>query len=309
MKRPGPELKMPDLKVPPVVKDLYYDLYDRHLLPLVALVLVAIVAAPLLLGGGSEESPPPPAGETAGISAIEDADPASLTVVESTPGLRDYRKRLARRQPTNPFKQRYTHVELSGTQLSPQTESSPESTTTVPGGSIDITESSGESTSPSPGSSPDGGSLPSGEDGDGRSGLTFYTFAIKVRIAESGGKGDDAEQTDTKKQEPIVRERVLPLTPLPGEKAPVVTYMGASKKGKALLMVSNEVKSTFGDAKCVSGDDVCQLLEAEPGFPTTFVYGYNETRYTINVLKIFPVVTGLLIRPGTGGSGSVEIQR
>jgi hypothetical protein len=292
MKRLGPELKMPDLKVPPVVKDLYYDLYDRHLLPLVALVLVAIVAAPFLLGGGSEESAPPPRGETAGISALEDSDPASLTVVESTPGLRDYRKRLARRQPTNPFEQRYTHVDLSGTQLNPQVEGSTESTTstTVTGGSVDITESSGESSTPSSGSDPDGGSSPSGGDGTGE--LTFYAFAIKVRITESGGKGADSRDTGAEKQEPIVRGRVLPLTPLPGEKAPVVTYMGASKKGKALLMVSNEVKSTFGDAKCVSGDDICQLLEAEPDFPTTFVYGYNETRYTINVLKIFPVVTG-----------------
>jgi hypothetical protein len=295
MKRLGPELKMPDLKVPPLVKDLYYDLYDRHLLPLVALVIVAIVAAPFLLGGGSEEAPPPAAGGTAGISALEESDPASLTVVESTPGLRDYRKRLARRQPTNPFKQRYTHVELSGAQLNPQTEGSPDSTTTstttVTGGSVESTESSGESTAPSSDSSPDG-TVPGGQDADGKSELTFYAFAIKVRIVESGGKEADSGQASAKKQEPIVRERVLPLTPLPGEKAPVVTYMGSSKKGKALLMVSSEVKSTFGDAKCISGDDICQLLEAEPGFPTTFVYGYNETRYTINVLKIFPVVTG-----------------
>jgi hypothetical protein len=68
--------------------------------------------------------------------------------------------------------------------------------------------------------------------------------------------------------------------------------MGASRRGYALLMVSNDVKTVFGDGKCVTGDDVCQLLEVEPGFPQTFVYGFNETRYTINVLKIEPVVTG-----------------
>ncbi len=57
MKRVGPELKMPDLKnakVPPFLSDLYYDLHDRRLLPLVGLVLVAIVAVPFLLGGGSD---------------------------------------------------------------------------------------------------------------------------------------------------------------------------------------------------------------------------------------------------------------
>ncbi len=286
MKRLGPELKMPDLEVPDAVKDLYYDLHDRRLLPLVGLVLVAIVAAPFLLGGSSEEAPPPPVAQAQGSAALEGAEASSLTVVQSTPGLRDYRKRLARRQPTNPFKQRFTHVDLSGAQLNPQTESSAETTitSTTSTSSVELPESSPETTAPSPESSSDGGLPPSGGNGDER--LTFYTFAIEVRIAQNGGKGRES------KQEPVERERVLPLTPLPGEKAPVVTYMGASKKGKALLMISNEVKSTFGDAKCVSGEEVCQLLEVESGQPTTFVYGYNEVRYTINVLKIYPVVTG-----------------
>ena len=39
--------------MPPFLVDLYYDLRDRRLLPLLALVLVAIVAVPFLLGGGS----------------------------------------------------------------------------------------------------------------------------------------------------------------------------------------------------------------------------------------------------------------
>ena len=48
---------MPELKVPDFLRDLYYDLRDRRLLPLVALVIVAIVAVPFLLGGGSKEEP------------------------------------------------------------------------------------------------------------------------------------------------------------------------------------------------------------------------------------------------------------
>ena len=49
----GPELKMPDLKMPQFLVDLYWDLRDRRLLPLVGLVLVAIVAVPFLLGGSN----------------------------------------------------------------------------------------------------------------------------------------------------------------------------------------------------------------------------------------------------------------
>lgn len=282
----GPELKMPNVKVPPLLADVYWDLRDRRLLPLVALVVVAIAALPFVLGGGSEEAVPPPI--DAGASPLEVAEGSSLTVVEANPGLRDYRKRLAGRTPTNPFEQRYTQVNLAGAQLNPQTESSSSGSstmTTTSGGSGGETGSSGGESTPSPAeSSPSpGGSSPDKGD-DGASGeLTLFTFAAKVRIAKSGGK-------DQAKEEPVVRERVLPLTALPGEKAPVVTYMGSSKKGKPLLLVSTDVKSTFGDAKCISGDDVCQLLEVEPGFPTTFVYGYNEIHYTVNVLKIFPVV-------------------
>lgn len=276
----GPKLKMPDLKVPPILADLYYDLLDRRLLPLVVLVVVAIAAVPFLLGGGSEEPAPSVQDEAAAeASALEAAEAASLTVVEAKPGLRDYRKRLKGRTPADPFKQRYTQVNLEGAQLNPQTETSATTTTT------ETTTGSSGSKSPST-ESPE--TSPSGGDGDGEPDLTFYTFAIKVRISKSGGKNADPGE----KQEPVVKERVLPLTELPGEKAPVVTYMGSSKKGKALLMVSNDVKSTFGDAKCISGDDVCQLLEAEPGFPITFVYGGGETHYTIKVLKIYPVVTG-----------------
>ena len=107
-----------------------------------------------------------------------------------------------------------------------------------------------------------------------------------MRITKSGGGGDSG------KQEPVVKKRVLALTPLPGDKTSVVTYMGRSEKGKALLMVSNDVKSVFGETKCISGDDVCQLLEAERGFPVTFVYGNGETHYTFKVLKIYSVAAG-----------------
>ncbi|HET9592633.1 MAG TPA: hypothetical protein VFP17_06940, partial [Solirubrobacterales bacterium] len=109
----GPDLKMPELKVPPFAKDLFEDLRDRRLLPLVALVLVAIVAVPFLLSDGAEPKPVTvkPAPKPAGASA------SALTVVRSTPGLRDYRKRLRGRTPTDPFKKPSSPQDLSGAQL------------------------------------------------------------------------------------------------------------------------------------------------------------------------------------------------
>jgi hypothetical protein len=285
----GPELKMPEMKVPAFLADVYYDLRDRRLLPLIALVVVATAAVPFLLGGGSEEMAPPATPESAVAQASgAGIEPGTLTVVEAKPGLRDYRKRLSDRRPKNPFRQQYTSPgALKGAQLPEPTGSTDEGDSS---GTVTVSGGDGGSAPKAPPSSPpahDG-------DPDGKPDLVFYAFAINVRITKAGGK--DAGKA--KKEAPIVRERVLPQTALPGEKTPVVTYMGPGRKGdkatgKALLLVSDKVQSVFGETKCVSGsDDVCQLIEVEPGFPVTFVYGANEVRYTFNVLKLGLVVTG-----------------
>lgn len=307
MKRPeGPELKLPDLKVPPFLSDLWWDLWDRRLLPLVGVVIAAIFAAPFVLGGRADVSPPPLSAAQLAGDGPGGAGTPILTVVEAKPGLRDYRKRLARRSPSNPFKPRFTAPVLAGADLPENRTSSDSTTVTVTSGSGSEDGAEGGSAGspapePAPVKPPSSGGGSGGDSGEGDSGngskgdlppvkgdaqVTYYTFGINVRIVRSGGNTEESR----KKAEPSVKKQVLPLTELPGEKAPVVTYMGLSKKGKALLLVSTDVRSVFGEGRCISGDDVCQLLEVEPGFPQTFVYGANEVRYTINVLKIVVVV-------------------
>lgn len=275
MKRLGPELKKPDMKVPTFVEDIYWDLRERRLLPLVALIAVAIVATPFLLGADSK-APPAASATAAGASAAQLDDGSKLTVVQATPGLRDYRKRLSDRDPNNPFKQRYLAPVTDDTKLNPETGGSSE--TTVP---VESEDSGGHPVTAPSESSPGG----SGENPK----LRLFAFAIKVSVTKSGGKDATSQE-----KERWVRDRVLPRTPLPGEKAPVVTYMGPSENGqKALLLVSTKVESVFGEIHCVTPtEDICQLVEVEPGFPVTFVYGGNEVHYTVNVIKIEPVLLG-----------------
>ncbi len=284
----GPDLKMPELKVPAFLVDLYHDLVDRRLLPLVALVLVAIVAAPFLLGGGSEEEAPPASDEPiAEVANAPSSEPARLTVVQANPGLRDYRKRLAAREPTDPFKQRYTGPVRAGNQL--QGESTTSTEAAAPGGS---TTTTAPSTTSVPDDSSNGGGapsdvVPSGGDGDPK--LQLFTFAIDVKIKRTASTAGGAKQ----ESEPQTKESVVPPAALPSEKTQVVTYMGISPKTKKpLLLVSDDVTAIFGEAKCLSGSEFCQLLEVELGLPTTFVYGDGDVRYKINVLKIEPVGTG-----------------
>jgi len=279
----GPELKMPELKVPTFLVDLYWDLRERHLLPLVALAIVAIVAVPFLLSGGSKEEPAAPA-TSLGAAPSPESDGSKLTVVEAKPGLRDYRKRLRDDKPTDPFVQRYTSPMLAGTKLGNGEESSTStsttSTSTSTSTSTTVTKASGngkttEATTEGSGASPGH--------------LTIYVPAIDVKIVRTSttaGGGKD-------RGEPEVRHRVIPPKALPGEKTQVVTYMGINPTTKApYFLISDAVDSVFGEAKCLSGTSVCQLIEVEPGMPMTYVYGPDSVRYKITVLKVEPVVAG-----------------
>jgi hypothetical protein len=275
----GPELKMPELRVPRSLVDLFYDLHDRRLLPLVVLVIVGIVAVPFLLGGDSEMPPPAPQAPAASASNVEAGE---LTVVRAAPGLRDYRKRLSGRRPTDPFEQRYTGPMLKGAKLQTQTSTtstSSSTTTTTSATSGDLPASSSPAEPPvstPPGTGDDGGNSPShGGDGDKTTAAAASGYTIDVRIVHEG-----------KEQ---VRRNVPEMTKLPGEKTPAVMFMGATGGGKkALLLVSSDVVSVLGDAKCSLGSETCDLLAVEPGFPETFVYGANSRRYRITILKIEP---------------------
>jgi hypothetical protein len=302
MKRPewlklsskGPELKMPELKVPTFLVDLWWDLWDRRLLPLVALIVVAIAAVPFLMGGSK---PVPPESSLAALAAAggpptAEESAAKLAVVQAEPGLRDYRKRLERLTPTDPFEQRFAEANivahLGGEGSGGSTTTT---TTTTNGGEASGGGEPSGSTAPEPAPSPPStqeepsGGAPSS--GGGKHHIVFFTFAINVWINRVRPA---AEGEAEPKPESWTRKKVLPLTPLPGKKAPVITYMGVSKQGKPLLLISNGAGSLSGEGKCLSGETTCQLLEVEPGFPVTLVYGPNQVRYTFKVLKVEFVV-------------------
>lgn len=301
MKRLGPELKMPDLKglkAPDFLVDLYYDLRDRRLLPLVALVVVAIVALPFLLGGDAEEPAPAPA---AGAAAVEQAEAsgARLAVVEAKPGLRDYRKRLRRRSPTDPFAQQYTGVPKQA-QLRSIGVGSEGGAAGAGGGPVEGGGEGGPESSP-PDTGGTGGAKPGGSGGGGKPQTPrLYTFVLDLQISRSETTPDGGQKMGAVK----VRHGVRPLTPLPGKKAPVVTTMGINlHTAKAMFLVSDDVSSLDGEFRCVARTPtgLCELLEVRPGFPFTLVYGPNEVRYRIKVTGIDVIRSG---RVGDGRTSS-----
>lgn len=280
-----PELKLSQIKVPAFLQDIYYDLKDRHLLPVVAILIVAIVAVPIAL---SQSSEPETAGVegpgTAGISTV--TGKSGQLVAKSTPGLRDYRRRLKRLQAKDPFVQQYTGAKpeegsAAGSGESSGSEGEPESSTSSP--SSEFTPPA-----PAPSPSPEAPAEPSPDQ------LTYYSYAIDVRVSAGGAQDDEGGQ-------PEVRHNLPELTMLPSRKAPALVYMGSTKDGKkALMLISSDVKAIFGDAKCVLGSETCQLLALEPGLPETVVYGGSEKTYKIELRKIHLVKTKDLNRAPLG---------
>lgn len=288
MKRPNPSLKKPKLKLPPVAKDLYRDLRDRRLLPLVALALAALVAIPFLLSN-SASTPPPPSMLAAEGPQATASNAAHLTVVPAAPGLREPGRRLSHLRAKDPFRQHYTNSPVAPDPSTVTSTTETESSTTE----VVAEETSGAPSASPPaasGGSASGNSQAGGGGGSSGAGhLAFYAFAVAVKVVRTETTQDGSKETSELPE----REQVMPTTSLPGDKQQVVTYMGISPKThKPLFLVSTDVTAVFGDAKCVVGSDSCQLLELEEKIPETFVYGANDVRYKLTVLKVEPVPAG-----------------
>jgi hypothetical protein len=300
MKRLGPELKMPklngsSLKAPPFLTDVYYDLRDRRLLPLVALVAVAILAVPFLLRDSHEPA------SSVSLGAVESAgqQPAAgttLRVVESTPGLRDYRKRLKRRTPADPFVQKYTSVPATSQLKNVGSGSGSSSTSGSSGGNSTLAESGGGSSSagaPPPATAPSGGSggepegseashgppanQPSGQNGGGDE-RHYYAYRPDVRFGVAGS-------------EDLHAYKDLPLASLLPKDNPVVIFIGATEDGsRAVFDVSSEVTTVSGNGSCVGGDQNCGLLFMRAGeavtLPTTSGRSYRLAVDSIDFIQV-----------------------
>lgn len=280
-----PNLKLSELKAPPFLGDVFFDLRERRLLPLVALVVVAIAAVPFLLGSDAEEPVPPV--DPATLAEEEATGGSSLHVVEAQPGLRDYRKRL-RGKPTDPFKQRYTSLP-PGAQLT-----TTDATSGGGGGELSVSEDTVVTVdepvgSPGP-TGPRGTSGGSGG-GSGRSGKTanpdglkpgrLYGHRPNVRFGQAGSGN-------------LNLYKELPLGSFLPKNNPVVLFVGVTQNGKrALFSVTPEVSLVRGNGDCVGGVRNCQILSMRPGRAVTLLTGAPNRSFRLHVVEINLVEVGI----------------
>ncbi len=286
----GPELKKPAIKPPAFLADLYYDLRDRRLLPIIALVLVAIVAVPFLMGSDPEPLPPLPAEDSALGSGTANA--SSLTVVEATPGLRDYRKRLRDRSATDPFEQQYTESASAGSSAAESSSaSSSESSSSSGSLSIEVDETDGGESAPSSPPSDDGS-------GGGTPPTTgrFYAYRPNVRFGVAGS-GD------------LTVHEHLPLGKLLPQKDAILVFIGASENGgQVAFNLTREVTSVRGPGRCVGGKEDCSLLILRAGQAVDLVTEAGQT-FRLHVVQIDFVEVERPRPAGSSPAGSSSAKR
>jgi len=262
--RAGPEVRVPDF-----VADLYADLRDRRLLPLVVLLLVAIVAAPILIGGSKEKEP-----VKLHATAPQGAADASFAVVPAATELQEYKKRLAHRRSVNPFNP------FAATKHRTPSKQEFEAYEAAQGeagaGASEVGATGG-----APAESGPVESAPATTTVIEKPKVVKATLKAQVGVAavvKAGFNGSGLKPLELEDQ-----------TRLPPNN-PAIVYDGTSKKGGALFLMTNQVSEFSGEGHCVLGGSLCQVVELKIGQAETFAIGYGETRYTVRLVGFEPVV-------------------
>ena len=275
------------MKPPAVISDLYGDLRDRKLLPIVVVLVVATAALPVLLGSDAEPVAPPPTDQAAETKAEVPTLPA---VLASNPGLRDYRKRLDALSATNPFRQNFTLPSAADATVKDVSKSA--SGVTVSGGEASTSATS--ETGSAGGTDVSGGSGTATIDGEStevetvNSGGEVQEFLIRHEVnVEIDGPSEDREF-----------KGVEELETLPGKKTPLVVYAGvAADENEAVFLLSKDIVSTDGAGTCAPARDDCQLLSLPVGKQRTLFYSPDSApsaeRYVLKLHKIERIVEPL----------------
>ena len=289
----GPEIKLSELKVPSAFTDLYHDLRDRHLLPLLAVLAIAIVAVPIALSQTSGSSGSRAGGGIAlAAPSVATSRSDQLVVAKAAPGLHPYRRRLGYLHAKDPFKQQYAKAESTSSAISSTTSGASES-----GSSSTSASSSEAGSTPVTSASRQAG----GESATTTSHPTYFSYAIDVRVISGGPQTGAASPSKSK---PLMRRNLPELTALPSRREPAAIFMGVTQDGKkALLTLSSDIDSAFGEGRCLLGAQTCQLMALEPGLPETFVYGRQNRTFKIELLKVHLVASKLHSVTGASKSG------
>jgi hypothetical protein len=280
---------MSGFQSPELLTDLYRDLRDRRLLPLVLVLVVGLAVVPIALSSKSTSTPASPAAPATPVAKKSNL-PATAVVV-SNPGVRDYTRRL-KDSPQDPFVT--PAFALAGT--SSATSSSSTSSTASTGTTTSGTTTSGTTTSGA--TAPTGGSTSQPVQTESK----YFFYRVKLRTGEVG-------------QDLKVRDSVGTLTPLPSKNVPALDFLGVTTNSsfqptRAVFLVSSAVSSVAGEGTCTFAGTYCQIVSLKSGEHEDVVWTDGRT-YRVDLVKFDlivrnspPSVAGQGSSGGGSGSGS-----
>ena len=263
------------------------DLLDRRLLPLVALVTVALVAAVAyaVLGGGSSSTTPTasalatvPATASAGLATSQKT---SETAVAEMTGASSVQHRGSSRNPFAPLpevKAKSASTSTSTASVTTGAGSSSASTTSsasTGAGSGASAPSSGQSTTTTP-STPASPAKP-------KQAKTVYHVAVLFGALPEAGVPTSPELTPY--------ENLKLLTPLPSAAQALVIFRGVTAGGKsATFTVVGEV-ILHGEASCLPSASQCEAIDLQAGKSEELEYLSSTGQVLAYELKVVSIAS------------------
>jgi hypothetical protein len=267
---------MSGIQSPQILTDLYRDLRDRRLLPLVLVLVVGMAVVPIALSSSAEPAPPTPLPP---VNAAAKSNVPTAPITVSSPGVRDYKRRLADDSSKDPFVQLF---------VPPAAPSATDTGAGTGGATSGGGGTAGQTTAP--------GTTGGGTEPQPQTQSKFYYYRLKVRAGQVG--------TELK-----LHESVGPLDPLPSKQVPAAQFLGVTLDSgfnakTAVFLVNYGVSSVDGEGSCTFAGTYCQLLTLKPGQHEDFTWT-NGVVYRIQFVNFDLVARNQLPAVGNGnGDGN-----
>ncbi|MEX1141689.1 MAG: hypothetical protein WD993_02245 [Thermoleophilaceae bacterium] len=252
-----------------LLQDLWYDLREKRLLPVVLVLALGIVAIPAVMMKSSAPAPTP----TATVAPAEEEAPRVELHTEnaSASGKGSSLDVLAERNPFKPPKS-VTSTGGSATASSATAGASDEGSDEGSGGSGEA-GSGGDAT----GDSGDGGSVTPAPEPVPDPVTTAYSYVADVTFWNGN------------QRRTIKGLRKLDM--LPSQAAPVLIFMGTGPKGgNAVFLVDSTLKAA-GEGRCKPGPANCAFVQIGPGSEHAFTTEAGDS-YRIRIDEIRRVKAG-----------------
>jgi hypothetical protein len=250
------------------------DLLDRRLLPIVALVVLALVAAIAyaVLGGGSSAATPTAAvssgSSTASPGLAASQSTSEKAVAETTGGVSQQRHGYAR-NPFTPLPEPKEKTQVAATSSSSSSSSSTTSSSTSAGSG---SQSSGGSSSTTP-SQPSTPAKPK----------TVYHVSVQFGVIPTG-------VTPAQAQLQTLNDVKL-LTPLPSALQPLIVFRGVTAGGKSATFTIAGEEILHGEGNCLPSASQCEAIDLKAGQTEQLEYISVTGETLLDELRVVSIVS------------------